>query len=265
MPEGDTVWLAARRLDDALAGHLLTATDFRVPKLATIDLVGRSVESVRAYGKHLLFRIGDDLTLHTHFRMDGSWHLYRPGRPWRGGPEWQVRAVLRTAGWDAVGYRLPVIDLVRRAEEHRIVGRLGPDMLSPEADLAEAVQRVSSEPERAIGDALLDQSLVAGFGLIYVSEGLFLQGITPWTPVSDVADLPRLLSRTAALMSANKERGAQASTGDLRQQHYVYARAGRDCRRCGTRIRFARQRSGPHERDAYWCPGCQVGPGPAPP
>ena len=262
MPEGDTVWLAARRLDEALGGHTLTSSDFRVPRFATVDLSGRRIETVRAYGKHLLFRLDDDLTLHTHFRMDGSWHLYRPGRPWRGGPEWQIRLVLGTSEWNAVGYRLPVVDLLPTREESRIIGHLGPDALSPDTDPAEVSARVAALPDRAIGDALLDQSVVAGFGLIYVTEGLYLHGVTPWTRVADVPDLERLIARTTGLMSANKERAAQASTGNLREQHYVYARSGRECRRCGARIRFGRQRSGAFDRDAYWCPQCQAGPGP---
>jgi len=263
MPEGDTVWLAARRLDDALAGHDLVRTDFRVPSLATTDLAGRRIEGVRSYGKHLLFRIGGGVTLHTHFRMDGSWHLYRPERPWRGGPDWQVRAVLQTREWNAVGYRLPILELLPTAHEERIVGRLGPDVLDDSVDIDLLAERVVAQRHRAIGDVLLDQTVVAGFGLIYVTEGLYLHGITPWTPVDDVAEPTRLVDRTRRLMSANRGRGAQASTGDLRDQHYVYGRSGRPCRRCGTRIRFARQSSGQHERDAYWCPHCQSGPGPA--
>ena len=257
MPEGDTVWLAARRLDDCLAGDVLTAADLRVPRLATVDLTGRTVESVRAYGKHLLFHVGDGLALHTHFRMEGSWHLYRHGRPWKGGPQWQVRAVLQTAGWQAVGYRLPVVELLDRRGQEQLLGRLGPDMLDEHVDIEEVVARLAAQPDRAIGDALLDQSLVAGFGLIYVSETLFLRGIPPQARVGDIPDLEALVTTGRALMGANRARGAQASTGDLREQHYVYGRAGRACRRCGTRISHARQRSGRHERDAYWCPHCQ--------
>ena len=263
MPEGDTVWLAARRLDEAIGGAVLTSSDFRVPQLATVDLAGERVDGVRSVGKHLLFRLGGGLTLHTHFRMDGSWHLYREGRMRRGGPDWQIRVVLRTADWEAVGYRLPVVELLRTTDESRVVGHLGPDMLASDTDFDEAAARVAAYPDRVIGDVLLDQSVVAGFGLIYVTEGLYLHGITPWTSVRDIPDIHRLLTRTAKLMSANRGRGAQASTGDLRDQHYVYGRAGRPCRRCGQRIRFGRQRSGRFERDAYWCPHCQVGPGPA--
>jgi endonuclease-8 len=259
MPEGDTVWLAARRLDDAMSGHHLTASDFRIPSLATVDLAGRRVSQVRSYGKHLLFRLEDDLTLHTHFRMQGTWHLYRPGRPWHGGPEWEIRAVLSTADWQAVGYRIPVIELIPTAEESSVVGHLGPDILEPDVDIDDVVRRLEQESDRAIGDAMLDQTIVAGFGLIYVSEGLFLHGVSPRTPVRDVPNLTRLVDRTRRLMAANRERGAQTSTGSLREQHYVYGRAKRPCRRCGTSIRFGRQRSGRYERDAYWCPHCQPG------
>ena len=129
MPEGDTVWLAARRMHDALAGHALTRTDFRVPQLATVDLSGRVVSEVVSRGKHMLTRIGADLTLHTHFRMEGSWHLYRSGERWRGGPSYEVRVVLTTARWNAVGYRLPVLELLPRGDESKAVGHLGPDLL----------------------------------------------------------------------------------------------------------------------------------------
>ena len=257
MPEGDTVWLAARRLDDCLAGDVLTTADLRVPRLATVDLVGRTVEGVRSYGKHLLFRLSGALSLHTHFRMDGSWHLYRHGRTWRGGPDWQVRAVLATEQWQAVGYRLPVVDVLDSSGVERLLGTLGPDILDDNVDIEDVVDRLRAHPDRAIGDALLDQSIVAGFGLIYVTETLYLRGIAPLTPLRCVPELPALVTTGRDLMRANRGRGAQASTGNLRAQHYVYGRAGRPCLRCGTRIRFGRQASGTFVRDAYWCPHCQ--------
>jgi endonuclease-8 len=257
MPEGDTVWLAARRLDACLGGSELVAADLRVPSLATVDLTGRTVEAVRSYGKHLLFRLSGELSLHTHFRMDGSWHLYRRGRPWKGGPQWQVRAVLETADWLAVGYRLPVIELLDARGERALLGRLGPDILDDAVDVESIVVSLRAQPDRAIGDALLDQSIVAGFGLIYVTETLFLRGVPPHATVDSVADLQALVETGRRLMAANRGHGAQASTGDLRDQHYVYGRAGRACRRCGTRIEYGRQRSGSFERDAYWCPACQ--------
>lgn len=257
MPEGDTVWLAAQRLDSCLGGEELLRADLRVPALATVDLRGRTVRSVRAYGKHLLFHLGDGIALHTHFRMDGSWHLYRHGRPWHGGPVWQVRAVLETADWQAVGYRLPVVELLDARGQGALLGRLGPDILDDDVDIMEILTRLQDQPDRAIGDALLDQATVAGFGLIYVSETLFLRGVSPHTRIRDLNDLTAIVETGRDLMRANRSRGAQVSTGDLRDQHYVYGRAGRPCLRCGTRISYARQSSGRYERDAYWCPHCQ--------
>ncbi|HET6755700.1 MAG TPA: DNA-formamidopyrimidine glycosylase family protein, partial [Jiangellaceae bacterium] len=126
MPEGDTVFLAARRLREALAGRLLTRTDFRVPRYATTDLTGRTVDEVASRGKHLLVRVAPDVTIHTHFRMDGTWRTFGAGRPWHGGHEWQIRIVLANAEFDAVGFRIPVIDVVPRAKENDLVGHLGP-------------------------------------------------------------------------------------------------------------------------------------------
>ena len=259
VPEGDTVWLAGRRLHGALAGRTLTRSDFRVPQLATADLSGRTVTEVVSRGKHLLTRVDDDLTLHTHFRMDGSWHLYRPGERWKGGPATQVRVVLENVEWQAVGYRLPVVELLPRAQEQTVVGHLGPDLLGADWDLDEAVRRLASRPERAVGDALLDQRNLAGIGNLYKMEVLFLQGVNPWTPVGAVPDLPRLVERARLLLERNRDHPWQVTTGDGRrgQEHWVYGRSGRPCRRCGTEIRKADQGDPAYERDTYWCPRCQ--------
>ncbi len=179
MPEGDTVFLAARRLRQALAGRRLTRTDFRVPRYATTDLTGRSVEEVTSRGKHLLIRVEPDVTIHTHFRMDGTWRTFRAGRPWRGGPGWQIRIVLNNAEYDAVGYRIPVINVVSRTEESGLVGHLGPDLLGPDWDADEAVRRLAGDPDREIGEALLDQRNLAGIGNLYKTELCFLRGVSP--------------------------------------------------------------------------------------
>ncbi len=195
MPEGDTVWRAAQRMHEALAGRELTRSDFRVPALATVDLTGRTVLEVVPRGKHLLTRLSGGSTLHTHFRMEGSWHLYRQGDRWRGGPAWQVRVVLENAEWQAVGYRLPVVELLATDAESGAVGHLGPDLLAEDWDLTEALCRLRADPSREIGLALLDQRNLAGLGNLYRSEALFLQGLTPWTAVADVPDLPALVER----------------------------------------------------------------------
>lgn len=294
MPEGDTVWLAGKNLNAALAGQVLTVSDFRVPQLAELDLTGRTVTAVVSRGKHLLTRFDDGRTLHTHFRMDGSWHLYRPGDPWRGGPDWQVRVILGTADRRAVGYRLPVVDLLPTSAEHTVVGHLGPDLLGPDWDAGEAVRRLRARPERAIGAALLDQQNLAGLGNLYRTEALFLAGISPWAPTGEVADLQRLVERGRALMAFNQDRSLQVTTGDSRRGrwHWVFEQSA--CLRCGTRISTGLQdsdgsvvlppgmrptRPAPvglggrssgrtdgagqgRERVTYWCPRCQPGPGP---
>ena len=267
MPEGDTVWLAARRMHAALAGKVLRRSDFRVPALATLDLSGRTVTEFVSRGKHMLLRLDDGRTLHTHFLMDGSWHLYAPGERWRGGPGHMVRAVLETDDAVAVAYRMPVMELVATAAEDEVVGHLGPDLLGPGWDAAEAVRRLRERPEREIGPALLDQRNLAGIGNLYKAETLFLRGVTPWTPVGDAGDLPAMVTLAQRLLHANREHFSQATTGDTRpgRQHWVFERGGRPCRRCGTAVRVAEQ--GEPERPGqarltYWCPHCQRGPAP---
>lgn len=271
MPEGDTVWLAARRLHDALAGRVLLRSDLRVPRLATVDLSGRTVIAVVPRGKHLLTRVEGDLTLHTHLRMDGSWHLYRHGDRWRGGADHQVRAVLANAEWQAVGYRLPVVELVATSAEADVVGHLGPDLLGrewhvPAGDApgvppgeVEALQRLTAQPDREIGDALLDQRIVAGIGNLYKTETLFLRGVFPWQQVGDVVDPGAMIRLARRLLMMNRDFPEQITTGDTRRgrEHWVFERAGRPCRRCGTTIREARQGTPPYDRITYWCPSCQ--------
>jgi endonuclease-8 len=259
MPEGDTVWLAGRRLNDALAGQRLTASDFRVPQLATTDLTGRTVLEVVSRGKHLLTRFDDDRTLHTHFRMDGTWHLYRPGARWRGGPDWQVRVVLATDQWQAVGYRLPVVDLLARAVEHRVVGHLGPDVLGTDWDIDEALRRLTAAPDREIGQALIDQRNLAGIGNLYKAESLFLARVSPWRQVREVPDLQAVVEQARRLLTLNRHHPAQVTTGVQRrgQEHWVFERAGKPCRRCRTRVSVAGQGTPPFERLTYWCRNCQ--------
>jgi endonuclease-8 len=260
VPEGDTVWLSAQRMRVALVGRPLTRADLRVPALATVDLTGRRVLDVASRGKHMLTRIEGGLSLHTHFRMDGSWRLFPAGRPWRGGPQHEIRVVLANARWVAVGYRLPVVELLATAEEDNVVGHLGPDLLGVDWDAAEALRRLRAGPDRAIGEALLDQRNLAGIGNLYKCELLFLRGVHPWTPVGEVSDLAGLVSLAKRLLDANKDRWDQVTTGDLRRgrQHYVYGRLGEPCLRCRTPIARADQGDDPlTERVTYWCPSCQ--------
>ncbi len=261
MPEGDTVWRAARHLDQTLTGQLLTATDFRVPAYATLDLSGRPVVGTTSRGKHLLTRIGEEQTLHTHLKMEGSWHLYRPGTRWRRQAH-QARVVLQTQAWVAVGFSLGITEVLRREEEESVVGHLGPDLLGPGWDEDEAVRRLLADPGRPVGPALLDQRNLAGVGNMYMAELCYLTGVHPATPVGEVADLRRLVRRAKQVLEVNKERIEQATTGDLRRgrTHWVYPRANQPCRRCGTRI-VTVELAG---REAFWCPRFQPVSRPSP-
>lgn len=258
MPEGDTVHLAARRLATALAGRTLTRAELRVPRLSTVDLVGRRVLTVVPRGKHLLTRLDGGLTVHTHFRMDGAFRLFRPGTRWRGGAKHQIRVVLANVEWVAVGYRLPVVELLPTADEAHVVGHLGPDVLGPDWDRDRAVDRLLRQPEREVGIALLDQRNLAGLGNVYRTEALYLRGVDPWTPVGGVADLPALVDLGQRLVRANRDRASQTTTGAGRGESlHVYGRGGRPCRRCGTTIRTAPQGDPGRERVTAWCPTCQ--------
>lgn len=259
MPEGDTVWLTAARLNEALAGDRLVRFDLRVPRHATADLAGSTVREVVSLGKHLLMRIEPGVTLHSHLGMDGSWRL-RPATGRVPGPQaHRIRAVLMTQSWLAVGTELARLDLLPTGREDEIVGHLGPDLLGENWDAAEAVGRLSASPDRSIAEALLDQRNLAGIGNVYQAELLFLRGIHPTTPVTAAGDLDRLVALARRVLLANRTSHGHVTTGDHRpgRRHWVYGRAGAPCRRCGTLIQRGTIGEPGAERVAYWCPHCQ--------
>jgi endonuclease VIII len=255
MPEGDVVWSTARRLHEALAGRALTRSDFRVPRLATADLTGDVVAETVARGKHLLTRTKSGLTVHTHLRMEGTWRVRPAAEKVR--DSHRIRLLLANENWQAIGYQLGVVELIRTSEEAKVTGHLGPDLLGPDWDRDEAVRRLSAETDRPIGEALLDQRNLAGIGNVYKAEVLFLRGLSPWQPTGDVADIGALADLAKRLLEANKERFGHITTGSMRrgEEHWVYGRHGRPCRRCGTPIRSA----GQQDRITFWCPSCQPG------
>lgn len=260
MPEGDTVFRTARLLDRTLAGQRLTATDFRVPQLATTDLTGGRVLGTWSRGKHLLTRIDAQLpwTLHSHLKMEGAWQSYRPGQRWRR-PDHTARAILTAGDRIAVGFSLGILELVPRDREHDVVGHLGPDLLGGDWDEDEAVRRLLSDPARPVHEALLDQSLLAGLGNMYVAELCFLFGLHPGSPVGAVRDPARMVRRAKQLLELNKERAEQTTTGDLRRgrRMWVYRRDNQPCLRCGTTVEVAMRGEPGRERASYWCPSCQ--------
>ncbi|MDR7160842.1 DNA-formamidopyrimidine glycosylase family protein [Arthrobacter sp. BE255] len=272
MPEGDSVWRAARQLHEALAGQTLTASDFRVPRFATLNLAGWTVEEVVPRGKHLLMRVvGPDerkLTIHSHLKMEGTWQVYPPGGRWRK-PGFTARCVLRTAAADAVGFSLGIVEVVRTADEDTIVGHLGPDLLGPDWDPAEAEQRILAAPDVPIGVALLDQRNLAGIGNIYRCEACFLSGVHPASPVSAVPDLRTLMTDAKQLLEANlgpgrrvtilNPRGMPVGRMAGRPGYWVYGREHQPCLKCRTPVRrgVLGKPNGEEERDIYFCPQCQ--------
>jgi len=247
MPEGDAVLRTARRLDRALTGSVLTRTDLRVPRFATVDLAGETVTGTIARGKHLLTRIGDEWTLHTHLKMDGSWVTLRPRQRWPK-PAHTARAVLETETAQAVGFLLGIVEVIPRSAESTTLGHLGPDLLG-DWDEEEAVRRLRTHGDEPVFDALRDQTSLAGIGTMWAAETLFTMGVHPTTRVADVPGLPRMV-RVARLklQQAMERRGTMA----------VYGRERATCLRCGTPVR--RIEMGAAEgrpRPAYFCPACQ--------
>ena len=255
MAEGDTLLRIATVLREVLVGREVIAARGRPGGADLGRLVGRWVESVEPRGKHLLVLFSGGLTLHSHLRLHGSWHRYRPGEQWRRAPS-RAAAVLEVPNAVCVCFDAPTVELMetRALTLHPVLRSLGPDIGRADFDLEDglAALRTPDRAQTAIGDALLDQRAVAGLGNVYRSELCFLERINPFTPVAELDDemLRRLLERGSALVVANSQGGARVTTpagtpGTL----YVYGRTGRPCRRCGTPIRSAT--TGRHPRRAW--------------
>lgn len=269
MPEGDSVYVAARKLD-VLVGRTVTRGELRVPAHATADLSDHVIVGLDTHGKHLLTRFSDDLTLHTHMLMTGSWTVSRQGKWLPRDMMLDVRVLLRTAsstggdGPAAYGVKMPIVELIRTSDEHTVIGHLGPDPLRADWDPDEAVRRMTADPDRAVSAVLLDQQCVAGFGNLWVNELCFLRGLNPWRPIGDV-DVPALLrlGRKAIHHSATVPGAYQVTTGNSRrgEQHWVAGRKSKPCLRCGTPIRVVDEvPNDPERRRTWWCPHCQPGP-----
>jgi endonuclease-8 len=256
VPEGDSIYRAAAKLQRGLSGQVLTRSDFRVPSLATSDLVGATVLETVPRGKHLLTRLDTGLTLHTHLKMEGTWVVQPIGSRWRR-PWHTARVVLRTATQEAVGFQV-LLDLVATEREDRLVGHLGPDLLGPDWDSEVALGHLLAHPDTPLGEALLEQRHLAGIGNVFKSEICFLGRVHPATPVGRVADLPDVVEIAKTQLEANKDRPFRTTTGDRRSGHryWVYGRTG-PCLRCGTRLRKTELGPAGQQRPTYWCPACQ--------
>lgn len=258
MPEGDTVWRAARMLQRSIAGQVLLRSDFRVPALATVDLTGALVSSSIARGKHLLLRLDHDQawTLHTHLKMEGAWRTFRAGESWRR-PAHTARVVLETAERTAVGFSLGLVELLPRSEEAARLDYLGPDLLGPDWDAEQALRLLLATPETPLVQALQDQTRMAGVGNMYANELCFLAGRDPMTPIGTVERPERLVQRAHQVLMLNKERAQQSTTGDLAPGRRTWVYRQKICRRCHTRISTTMVGVTGQERATYWCPTCQ--------
>jgi endonuclease-8 len=273
VPEGDSIFRAARALHRALAGRTVSGFISVFPRLTNPledrPLIGQVIDRVDARGKHLLMWFSGGTVLRTHMRMHGSWHLYRPGERWQR-PHGDMRIVLETPDIVAVAFNVPVAEFEPAATIDRAdpLGELGPDLLSDDFDADAAVARLRERGDIEIADALLDQRALAGIGNIYKSESLFVAGVNPFTRVAEipVEVLARIVAAAEKLLRANvsdnrsgmqTHSGWRRTTGRLNPgaRYFVYHRGGQPCRRCGTPIQRASQ--GPHARSTYWCPRCQ--------
>jgi len=250
MPEGDVLFRTAATLQRWLAGREVTAAT-----TAASPMVGRTVDLVEANGKHLLVRFDSGHVLHTHLRMTGSWHVYRAGERWQRPPS-QVKVALTCGERVAVCFNAPVVELLAPGGEqaHPSLSRLGPDVLDRPLDAEEIRGRARRRPSQtALGELLLDQQVVAGIGNIWRCEALFLEGRSPWAAQSSLSDA----ELDALVATAGRIMGDSLGPFTGRPARWVYRRAGRPCRRCGTLVRSRPQ--GEQARTAYWCPRCQPG------
>jgi len=273
MPEGDTIYRAAVAMHRALAGRLVTRFESVYPGVTRVaddrSVVGRTVESVSARGKHLLIAFSGDLVLRTHMRMNGSWHLYRPGVRWQR-PARDMRVLVATADAIAVGFNVPVAELLTARElgRHAELRALGPDWLAPTFDRQEILRRMRSRRGDAIADVLLNQRVAAGIGNVLKSEILYLAGIHPFTPVFRLGDddletlagvareqlAANVMSRSQTLSPFTGRRTTRSMNPNSKL--WVYGRSGKPCRRCGAAIQA--RKTGLDARITYWCPNCQA-------
>ncbi|HEY4085978.1 MAG TPA: DNA-formamidopyrimidine glycosylase family protein [Bryobacteraceae bacterium] len=266
MPEGDTIFRAARTLNRALGGKVVTRFETQLPQLARVEydtpVTGRTIESVSAAGKWMRMYFSGDLILVTHMLMSGSWHIYRPGERWQR-PAIQMRVVIGVEDFVAVAFQVPLAEFHTAATllRHRSA-QLGPDVLASEFDPAAAALQMKSRPDLEVGVALLRQHLIAGLGNVFKSEVCFASRVNPFRLVGSLSaeELNSLMENARRFMSANTiatYTGMRQTTGraDPSERLWVYKRRGEPCRVCGSAILAEKQ--GLDARTTFWCPNCQ--------
>jgi endonuclease-8 len=293
VPEGDTIYRAARALNQALAGRVVSGFETALAQLARVNddtpIPGRVIERVESRGKWCLIHFSatvpneEPLILVTHMLMSGSWHLYRPGERWRMGRS-HMRVAIRTDAWEAVAFNIQIAEFhtTRSLERSTQIPKLGPDILASDFTAATGIARLEAHarqhPDAEVGVTLLNQRVLAGLGNVYKSEVAYAAGVNPWRAMRTVthAEMERMVEFAHRYMQANvadgKGDGIMTYAGNRRttarmdkeERLWVYGRQGQECRRCGATIMLRKQ--GEQARSTYWCPECQpwVGEGAAP-
>jgi len=263
MPEGDTLHRTAHTLARVLDGQRLVRVRSSVPAIAHAELAGHRVEAVTAQGKNLLIRFDDGRVLHTHLKMRGSWHVYRPGERFQR-PEHQARVILEVSDALAVCFAAPTVRLLapHAAAGDPYLNGLGPDLIPDRFDLDQAVAGLQALGELSLGEAVMTQTALSGIGNIYKSETLFVCRLSPFQAVSELdrEAITRVVQSARELLRKNARPGSpqRTTTTGTSGQYWVYRRSGQACRVCGATVRM--QRQGALHRSTYYCPNCQSSP-----
>ncbi|HWF36003.1 MAG TPA: DNA-formamidopyrimidine glycosylase family protein [Solirubrobacteraceae bacterium] len=257
MPEGDSIRWAANRIRPVLEGRVPEEIHTPHPRHALERwperLAGRTVHSVEPYGKHLFLRFEGGLAIHSHLRMTGAWGVYPIGRRWRRSRH-RAWLVLGAQGSDVVQFDGPVLELMTegRTRFDQRLAALGPDVLADELDRERFLRRLrADDPTRGIGDALLDQTTIAGIGNMWKAEACWEAGVDPWRPVREVSDEEAVA--IVELVRPRMQRSGELGPRVIERR--IYDRAGQPCPRCGARVQARGQ--GDDNRTTFWCPACQ--------
>jgi endonuclease-8 len=271
MPEGDTIYRAARSLAKALEGKVITAFETGFAHLARTNddtpIPGRLVEKVEPRGKWLLIHLSGDLILVSHMLMSGSWHIYRTGEKWWM-PRSKMRAMVEVEGFQSVLFNAQIAEFhtARSLARHPQIPKLGPDVLSadftPQSGIDALKKHIHEDPTAEVGVTLLNQRVLAGLGNVYKSEIPFAAGVNPFRPISSLTEkeIEQIADLSLCYMQANvglASPGKRQTTGSMDREArlWVYGRRGEECRRCGTLIQIRKQ--GEQVRSTFWCPTCQ--------
>jgi endonuclease-8 len=257
MPEGDTLRRLANRIDRSFAGAVVERSAMRDPRVATVELAGRTLVGADAYGKHLFIRFDDERSVHAHLSMTGSFEVGRASRE----PEWMRRIELWLPTGRLTGVDVPLLGVLATADEHTVTDRLGPDLcaVAGPPDPHAIAARMRAAPAAPLTGSMLDQANAAGFGNIYVTDVPFIVGVNPFQPVGTVGRLGELVAIATALIRTNAERGPQNTTGRrlATDARWVHAVGRRPCPVCGSRLAYRSAKQTPWERSITWCPDCQ--------